>query len=171
MIRSYKQNEAAAIISTHKQKFRSQKRNNYQNASCYQLYVMSFRIRAKFFWLCAEFVTRSLSRDIVFLTTRVVLWGSYNMNTVQGYDLLHNVLGGVSDEAVSRFYCYYPGGKRMTCPLFIESHRASAVSGWQPADDIVYLHKESRNYLLALWNMPNPWAHRVRFRRCGAKRV
>ena len=85
-----------------------------------------FRIRAKFFWLCAKFVTSSLSRGIVFLTTWVVLWGSYNMSTVQGYDLRRNAFGGDTDEAVSRFYCCYPGGKRMTCPFI---HRVSQGVG------------------------------------------
>ena len=88
-----------------------------------------FRIRARFFRLCAEFMTKDFPYDIVFLTAWVVLWVSYNMSTVQGYDLRRNAFGGDTDEAVSRFYCYYPGGKRMTCPLFIGSHSESAVSG------------------------------------------
>ena len=56
---------------------------------------MNFCFRAKFFLLCAEFMTTAFLYAIVFLTTQVVLWGLYNMNAVQGYDSQRNVLEGV----------------------------------------------------------------------------
>ena len=71
---------------------------------------MNFCFHAKYFWLCAEFITNAFLYAIVFLTTQVVLWGLYNMNSVQGYDSQRNALnGGVSDEDVIRFYCLFSG--------------------------------------------------------------
>ena len=73
-------------------------------------------IRAKFFRLCAEFITNAFLYAIVFLTTQVVLWGSYNTNAVQGYDSRRNAQKeGDSNEDVSCFYHLIAGsGKSMT---------------------------------------------------------
>ena len=65
-----------------------------------------FRFRARFFRLCAEFMTKDFPYDIVFLTAWVVLWVSYNMSTIQGYDLRRNTLEVRTNANAGRFCCW-----------------------------------------------------------------